>query len=119
MTENVCIGSSVPSVAADTLTRWRRSIHAQVVVDGAKAGEMPVIGITRCRKLDDYQQAVLHVGGEVRVVEASMRVDDALDGVGPAPDRRRGCRPDEYGERPSDRDGCRSATGCIRGRSGD
>ena len=81
MTENVCIGWSVRSVAGDTFTRWRRSIHAQVVVDDAKADKMPVIGITRCRKLDDYQQAVLHVGGEVRVIEASMRVEDALDGV--------------------------------------
>jgi putative glutamine amidotransferase len=52
-----------------------------VVVDGAKAGEMPLIGVTRCRKLDDYQQAVLHVGGEVRIVESSMQVADALDGV--------------------------------------
>src|SRR4051794_5036686 len=42
---------------------------------------MPLIGITRCRKLDDYQQAVLHVGGEVRVVDGSMGVDGALDGV--------------------------------------
>ena len=42
---------------------------------------MPLIGITRCRKLDDYQQAVLHVGGEVRVVEPSMSVTDALAGI--------------------------------------
>jgi len=42
---------------------------------------MALIGITRCRKLDDYQQAVLHVGGEVRVVEPSMSVDDALNGI--------------------------------------
>ena len=42
---------------------------------------MPLIGITRCRKLDDYQQAVLHVGGDVRVVEPSMSVVDALDGI--------------------------------------
>jgi putative glutamine amidotransferase len=42
---------------------------------------MPLIGITRCRKLDDYQQAVLHVGGEVRVVEPSMNVADAVAGI--------------------------------------
>jgi putative glutamine amidotransferase len=42
---------------------------------------MPLIGITRCRKLDDYQQAVLHVGGDVRVVEPSMSVVNALAGI--------------------------------------
>ena len=42
---------------------------------------MPVIGIAACRKLEDYRQAVLHVGGEVRVVDASMPVEQALDGI--------------------------------------
>ena len=42
---------------------------------------MPLIGITHCRKLEDYQQAVLHVGGEVRVLEPSMSVADALAGI--------------------------------------
>jgi putative glutamine amidotransferase len=42
---------------------------------------MPLIGITACRKLEDYRQAVLHVGGDVRVVDPSMRVVDALDAV--------------------------------------
>jgi gamma-glutamyl-gamma-aminobutyrate hydrolase PuuD len=42
---------------------------------------MPVIGITACRKLEDYRQAVLHVGGEVRVVDASMPVEQALAGI--------------------------------------
>jgi putative glutamine amidotransferase len=42
---------------------------------------MAVIGITTCRKLEDYRQAILHVGGEPRVVDASMSVDDALTGV--------------------------------------
>jgi putative glutamine amidotransferase len=42
---------------------------------------MPLIGITRCRKLDDYQQAVLHVGGEVRIIQPSLPVADALDGL--------------------------------------
>jgi putative glutamine amidotransferase len=42
---------------------------------------MALIGITVCRKLEDYKQAILHVGGEVRIVDASMSVDDALQGV--------------------------------------
>src|SRR5204862_8278195 len=40
------------------------------------------IGIAVCRKLEDYRQAVLHVGGEVRIVDSSMKVDAALEGVG-------------------------------------
>jgi putative glutamine amidotransferase len=42
---------------------------------------MAVIGITTCRKLEDYRQAILHVGGEPRVLDGSMSVDDALTGV--------------------------------------
>ncbi len=42
---------------------------------------MPTIGITACRKLEDYRQAVLHVGGEVKLLEPATAVDDALDGV--------------------------------------
>ena len=42
---------------------------------------MPLIAITACRKLEDYKQAILHVGGEVRIVDASMPVDAALEGV--------------------------------------
>jgi putative glutamine amidotransferase len=42
---------------------------------------MPVIGITFCRKLDDYRQAVLHVGGEVRILEQSPDPSAALDGI--------------------------------------
>lgn len=42
---------------------------------------MSLIAITACRKLEDYKQAVLHVGGEVRVIDASMRPEDALAGV--------------------------------------
>ncbi len=42
---------------------------------------MPHIAITACPKLEDYKQAVLHVGGEVRIVEAGITVDEALDGV--------------------------------------
>ena len=45
---------------------------------------MPLIGITNCRKLEDYRQAVLHVGGEVRIVEASADIAEleaAMHGV--------------------------------------
>jgi putative glutamine amidotransferase len=42
---------------------------------------MALIGITSCRKLEDYKQAVLHVGGEVRIVDASMSADAALAGL--------------------------------------
>jgi len=42
---------------------------------------MPLIGITACRKLEDYRQAVLHVGGDVRVVDSSMPVAEALDAL--------------------------------------
>ena len=40
-----------------------------------------MIGITTCRKLEDYKQAILHVGGEVRILDSSMGVDAALTGV--------------------------------------
>jgi putative glutamine amidotransferase len=42
---------------------------------------MPVIAISACRKIEDYRQAVLHVGGEVRLVDPSMTVEDALADV--------------------------------------
>jgi len=42
---------------------------------------MALIGITACRKLEDYKQSILHVSGEVRIVDASMSVDDALNGI--------------------------------------
>lgn len=42
---------------------------------------MPVIGITTCRKLEDYRQSILHAGGEVRVLEPSAGVQDALSGI--------------------------------------
>jgi len=42
---------------------------------------MPVIGITHCRKLEDYRQSVLHVGGEVRILEPSTGVQAALAGI--------------------------------------
>jgi putative glutamine amidotransferase len=42
---------------------------------------MPLIGVTNCRKLEDYRQSVLHVGGEVRVLEVSTDVAAALEGL--------------------------------------
>jgi putative glutamine amidotransferase len=42
---------------------------------------MAVIGITTCRKLEDYRQSILHVGGEVRVLDASMPIEEALSGI--------------------------------------
>jgi len=42
---------------------------------------MPLIAITSCRKLEDYKQAVLHVGGEIRIVDPTMEVGAALAGV--------------------------------------
>jgi putative glutamine amidotransferase len=42
---------------------------------------MPLIAISACRKIEDYKQSILHVGGEVRVVDASMSVEDALAGI--------------------------------------
>jgi gamma-glutamyl-gamma-aminobutyrate hydrolase PuuD len=42
---------------------------------------MAVIGITACRKLEDYRQAILHVGGEPRVLDAGTSVKEALRGL--------------------------------------
>jgi putative glutamine amidotransferase len=42
---------------------------------------MPLIGLTACKKIEDYRQAVLHVGGEVRVVDPSMTVDDVFGSI--------------------------------------
>jgi len=43
---------------------------------------MAEIAVTNCAKLEDYKQAVLHAGGEVRVVEHGMDVTEVLRGVG-------------------------------------
>jgi putative glutamine amidotransferase len=43
---------------------------------------MTVIGISACRKLEDYRQSILHVGGDPRVLEISTSIDDALAGIG-------------------------------------
>lgn len=42
---------------------------------------MPLIGITACRKLEDYRQSVLHVGGEVRLLEPGVDIAAALDAI--------------------------------------
>jgi len=42
---------------------------------------MAVIGITTCRRLEDYRQSILHVGGEPRILEVSMGVERALAGI--------------------------------------
>jgi putative glutamine amidotransferase len=42
---------------------------------------MPLIGISHCRKLEDYRQSVLHVGGEVRVLEATPDIDASIKGL--------------------------------------
>ena len=42
---------------------------------------MTVIGISACRKLEDYRQSILHVGGEPRVLEASADVEQAVAGI--------------------------------------
>jgi putative glutamine amidotransferase len=43
---------------------------------------MAVIGITACRKLEDYRQAILHAGGEVRILEHAEDPLAALNDVG-------------------------------------
>jgi putative glutamine amidotransferase len=42
---------------------------------------MPLIGVTNCRKLEDYRQSVLHVGGEVRVLDPSTDLTASLEGL--------------------------------------
>ncbi len=42
---------------------------------------MPLAGIAPYRKIEDYRQAVLHVRGDVRELETTMSVDEALDGL--------------------------------------
>jgi putative glutamine amidotransferase len=42
---------------------------------------MPVIGVTACRKIEDYKQSVLHVGGEVQLLDPSMRAADVVETI--------------------------------------
>jgi putative glutamine amidotransferase len=43
---------------------------------------MTIVAITACRKFEDYRQAIVHAGGDARCVDPSMRVEDALAGIG-------------------------------------
>jgi len=42
---------------------------------------MPLIGVTNCRKLEDYRQSVLHAGGDVRVLEPAADVSASIEGL--------------------------------------
>jgi putative glutamine amidotransferase len=42
---------------------------------------MTVIGITACRRFEDYRQAIVHAGGDARPLDPSMRVEDAIAGI--------------------------------------
>jgi putative glutamine amidotransferase len=42
---------------------------------------MTEIAVTNCNKLEDYRQAILHVGGDVRVVEQETAPAEALRGT--------------------------------------
>jgi len=42
---------------------------------------MSVIGITQCRKLEDYRQSVLHVGATPTILDQSMAIEQALSGI--------------------------------------
>src|SRR5499427_3516213 len=43
---------------------------------------MALIGISPCRKLEDYRQAVLHVGGNPQILDLTTPVEQALSGLG-------------------------------------
>jgi putative glutamine amidotransferase len=42
---------------------------------------VPLIGVANCRKLEDYRQSVLHVGGEVRVLAVYDSPTASLEGL--------------------------------------
>jgi len=42
---------------------------------------MAHIAITTCSRLEDYKQAILHAGGDVHIVESTMSVTEALNGM--------------------------------------
>ena len=42
---------------------------------------MPLIAVSACHQLEDYRQSILHTGGEVRVIDSSMTIAGALDGI--------------------------------------
>jgi putative glutamine amidotransferase len=41
-----------------------------------------MVGITACHKIEDYRQAILHTGGDVRLLEPARDIDGALAGLG-------------------------------------
>jgi putative glutamine amidotransferase len=60
-----------------------------------------VVGITSCRKIEDYRQAVIHVSGDVRLLDPSMTVLDALTGIdGLLLSGGEDVAPERYGETP-------------------
>jgi len=62
---------------------------------------MALIGITNCRKLEDYRQAVLHVGGEVRILDPTVDVRGTLNGLDGVMLTGGGdVAPSRYGEQP-------------------
>jgi putative glutamine amidotransferase len=62
---------------------------------------MPVIGVTACRKIEDYRQSVFHVGGEVQVLDPSVRVSEILGGIdGLLLTGGEDVHPSRYGETP-------------------
>jgi putative glutamine amidotransferase len=62
---------------------------------------MPVIAISSCRKLEDYRQSVLHAGGDVRIIDPAMTVEEALSGAdGLLLTGGDDIVPSRYGERP-------------------
>jgi putative glutamine amidotransferase len=64
---------------------------------------MALIGITACRKLEDYRQSVIHVGGDVRILEPSTSPAEALDGLhGLLLTGGEDVSPSLYGESPHD-----------------
>src|SRR5882672_9315215 len=42
---------------------------------------MPLIGIATCRKLEDYKQSIIHVGGDVRILDPTMTPAEAIAGI--------------------------------------
>jgi putative glutamine amidotransferase len=42
---------------------------------------MTLIGISSCRKLEDYRQSILHAGAEPRIVDSSLTIEQALAGI--------------------------------------
>ena len=62
---------------------------------------MAVIGITTCRKIEDYRQSILHIGGEPRILDPSMPLATALAGIdGLLLTGGEDVEPSRYGEAP-------------------